>query len=93
MGVCAMCRMPIEGRADYDHALPVELGGESTLENCQVLCVRCHKLKTGEDIRGIRKAGRQRDKANGSKRTKQPMRSKPPGMKYNWATRRYEKDG
>ncbi len=74
-GVCAMCRLPIQGRADYDHKLPAALGGDNSLENCQVLCAKCHRLKTGkEDVPRIRKADRQRDKATGAKKRKgRPM--------------------
>ena len=30
-----------------DHDVPVLVGGPSTLANCRILCVDCHKAKTG----------------------------------------------
>lgn len=49
-----------DGRCDYDHILPAALGGKAELANCQCLCIACHKAKTADDVRGIRKADRQR---------------------------------
>lgn len=49
-----------DGRCDYDHILPAALGGKAELANCQCLCIACHKAKTAGDVRGIRKADRQR---------------------------------
>lgn len=49
-----------DGRCDYDHILPAALGGKAELANCQCLCIACHKAKTASDVRGIRKADRQR---------------------------------
>lgn len=46
---------------EYDHMLPLALGGADTLENMQALLADCHrKVKTPDDIRRIRKADRQR---------------------------------
>jgi len=43
----------------YDHIIPDALGGEPTLENCQVLCKSCHSTKTSkEDAPRIAKAER-----------------------------------
>lgn len=50
------------GEGEADHILPVEMGGESVLANCQILCRVCHADKTKRDIRAIRKSDRQRDK-------------------------------
>ena len=65
-GHCEACRLPFKGGAEYDHILPVALGGEPTLANCRAICAACHKLKTAEDIGRIRKADRQGDKASGA---------------------------
>lgn len=59
------------GEAEVDHILPCELGGEPTLANAQVLCRACHKAKTGDDVRRIRKSDRARDKNTGAIRPKQ----------------------
>lgn len=50
----------------YDHRIPDALGGEPTLENCQVLCTACHGEKTGkQDIPAIAKTKRIRDRERG----------------------------
>jgi 5-methylcytosine-specific restriction endonuclease McrA len=54
------------GEGQADHVLPVELGGESAIENGQWLCHPCHKPKTADDIRRIRKADRMRDRHTGA---------------------------
>lgn len=54
------------GEGEADHILPVELGGESALINCQILCRVCHQAKTKKDIGRIRKSDRQRDKMSGA---------------------------
>ena len=54
------------GKFHYDHDLPDNLGGEPTLENCVVLCVACHKVKTREKDRpAIDKSRRIADRAIG----------------------------
>jgi 5-methylcytosine-specific restriction protein A len=61
---CQMCGLnALPGEAD--HILPVELGGESEVENGRWLCAPCHRSKTKADIQGIRKADRVRDRNNG----------------------------
>jgi len=57
------------GDFHYDHIIPDALGGEPTLDNCQVLCRACHKEKTGnEDMPRIAKAKRISDREKGIKR-------------------------
>lgn len=65
------------GEGEGDHILPDALGGETTLENLQILCRICHKDKTKQDVSQIRKADRQRDKFTGAKKTRNPL----PGSK------------
>ena len=51
----------LRGQAvEYDHMLPLALGGADTLENMQALLVDHHKAKTRDDIKRIRKADRQK---------------------------------
>lgn len=59
--------------AEVDHILPCELGGEPILANAQVLCRVCHKEKTANDVRRIRKSDRSRDKDSGAIKPKQSM--------------------
>lgn len=62
------------GEAEYDHVLPEELAdqerGPLTVNDGQVLCRICHRSKTADDIRSIRKADRQRDKHAGAMKRK-----------------------
>lgn len=53
-------------RPEYDHVIPAKLGGEATLENCQVIRGDCHKAKTtGADTDRIKKVRRgEKDRAN-----------------------------
>lgn len=46
-GQCENCTAKLYvGKFHYDHDIPDSLGGEPTLENCKVLCVACHGVKT-----------------------------------------------
>jgi len=84
-GFCEECRMKIIGIPEYDHICPDALYGRNDLENCQVLCVKCHKLKTAEqDVPQIAKADRLREKSQGVRtktKRKWPKRSFP---SQNW---------
>jgi len=37
------------GKFTYDHRIPDQLGGDNSLENCQVICSVCDKEKTRRD--------------------------------------------
>jgi 5-methylcytosine-specific restriction endonuclease McrA len=66
-GNCPMCGLHLLCLPVHiDHILPVELGGEDTEANWQLLCIDCHKIKTRDDIKRIAKARRQRAKHNGT---------------------------
>lgn len=71
------CGKLILGIPQYDHIQPDGLGGPPTLENCQVACGECHRLKTHEiDNPIMTKADRQRNSAAGIKRKSRPIRSR-----------------
>ena len=75
---CERCGLLIVGRAEYDHVKPDGLGGEPTLDNLQVICSQCHRLKTHTEDRPIMaKADRQKKAAAGIKR------------KWNWPKRKF----
>ena len=53
------------GKMTYDHRVPDSMGGEATLENCQVLCSACDKAKTAQDAADRAKAQRREDAHHG----------------------------
>ena len=59
------CNCDLSLGVQFDHNVPDQLGGDNSLENCMAVCVQCHKFKTRNDVRQIRKSDRQRDKARG----------------------------
>lgn len=68
-GCCELCKSGIKLRVGdifYDHRIPDGLGGEPTLENCQVLCRSHHDTKTRKhDVPNIAKVKRIRARAAG----------------------------
>jgi len=42
-------RIPINIRNNFDHIIPLKLGGKDNISNMQGLCANCHQLKTRED--------------------------------------------
>ncbi len=65
------------GKYHYDHEIPDALGGEPTLENCLVLCIACHKVKTsGSDVPAIAKTKRIRDRHIGINSTRTKIKSR-----------------
>ncbi|MDE2106949.1 MAG: HNH endonuclease [Patescibacteria group bacterium] len=66
--VCAICGQR-ERAYQFDHVLPIELGGAHSVDNAQMLCLICHRHKTAVDVRRIRKAARLRKKADPATRT------------------------
>jgi 5-methylcytosine-specific restriction enzyme A len=47
-------------RVEFHHQIRCELGGGNDFDNCRVLCIPCHKERTGEDISAIAKSNRLR---------------------------------
>ena len=69
------CARLTVGKFHYDHVIPDALGGEPTLENCAVICVPCHKSKTGKmDMRNIAKTKRIQDGNRGIKKPRKITR-------------------
>ena len=89
-GRCEKCTARLHvGKFAYDHIIPDQLGGEPTLENCQVICTACHSVKTRtKDVPAIAKAKRQERGRLGIKKPS-TFRRPPPGYEYNWQARRY----
>lgn len=83
-GICECCSMKIIGTPEYDHAVADGLGGGNELENCEVLCRKCHRLKTSEhDVPKIAKAVRLNEKAKGV-RSKRRWPSRKFNGQVNW---------
>ena len=90
-GRCECCRVVIRpgNGPEYDHRVPDAVGGEPTLENCEVLCRNCHGAKTATgDIPAIAKTKRIRRKHINADDKRGKFRKPPPG--YNAWTRRIE---
>lgn len=54
---CEGCGIELSaGNTAFDHVTPDGLGGEPTLENCQVICIKiCHRKKTHEEDNPVMK--------------------------------------
>ena len=57
----------------FDHTIPFEISGDSSLENCQCLCKLHDKKKTRKDQADIGKARRVHAKHIGARVTQRPM--------------------
>ena len=73
-GNCEACTAHLyPAKFHYDHDNPDGLTGEPTLENCVVLCLACHKVKTTTvDVPRIAKAKRNEARHIGAERPKRP---------------------
>ncbi len=66
-GKCEACGAVLKkGGGEVDHILPAALGGSAEAANGRLICGVCHKAKSADDIRRIRKADAQRDRATGA---------------------------
>lgn len=67
---CAECGDAFTGTPEFDHVLPLGLGGTNALSNWQALCRPCHREKTfakGGDLSRMSKADRQGQRAGQQK--------------------------
>lgn len=69
-GKCEKCLAKLKtGEGEYDHIIAFWLTQDSTLENCQLLCVPCHRgegAKTAGDQAMISKVKRIKAKHDGT---------------------------
>lgn len=56
---CLGCSAPLDD-VEYDHVVPLGLGGSNAPDNWAALCPACHRKKTRLDLWRIAKAKRQR---------------------------------
>ncbi|MBU9872893.1 HNH endonuclease [Holdemanella porci] len=48
-GICPVCGEHFEyDEMEGDHIIPWSKGGKTTQENCQMLCKRCNREKSGK---------------------------------------------
>ena len=82
---CRMCQCEINGTSglEWDHRIPLAIGGDDELDNLEPLCIRCHRLKTKGDVATIAKAVRvqQKNLGIGESRTPMPFGRKSPFKK------------
>jgi len=78
-GCCELCGMKLKaGEGEYDHIIAQGYNGNNETDNGQLLCVPCHKAKTGKDKATTEKCKRIKDKHEGTFwKAKNPM----PGSK------------
>jgi 5-methylcytosine-specific restriction protein A len=53
-GHCKFCTRFVDGSAlvaEYDHVIPLILGGQNRETNLQLLCSECHAVKTKRDVK------------------------------------------
>lgn len=77
-GECYLCSGKIQvGEAwDIEHIVPWELTRDDSDDNLRLAHVACHKVKTADDVRAIRKADRIKAKHIGA--------VKPSGFNRKW---------
>lgn len=81
------CGFIMEGKVShFDHVKPVSMGGDNSLQNCQILCVYHHAMKTGEEAAPRAKANRLTDREANIKRPRVPM----PGSRLSKYKRRMD---
>lgn len=81
-GKCAGCDASLTlNKYHYDHIIAANKGGDASLENCQLLCWACHKVKTRQDVADIAKAKRLELRHNGIKRESRFAGSRSSGFK------------
>lgn len=70
-GHCKCCTRFIDGSAlvaEYDHVIPLILGGKNRETNLQLLCSECHAAKTKRDVKIKAKVARVRKRHIGIKK-------------------------
>lgn len=86
-GLCAACKLHwLNGQ--YDHVIPLILGGENKETNLQFLCVPCHSAKTKLDVKLKAKVARVRKRHLGIKKPRTILG----GKNFRGEPIRYERD-
>ena len=70
-GNCAICGLKIQGRAEYHHIVPAAVGGSNELDNCSVVCKKCHRHTTSvETVPAVAKSTRILEKRLGVRKVR-----------------------
>ena len=75
---------------EAEHLIPSGLNGSDDPPNVRPFLSKHQALKTKKDVKDIAKAKRVSDQTYGVRRASSSLR-KPPGLKWNWDRRRYER--
>ena len=76
---------------DYEHVIPLALGGVNAETNIKLALRDKHREKTARDVAAKSKADRQKAAHLGLKPKSRGFR-RPPGTKYDWSRGRYVKE-
>lgn len=78
---CQQCLRPVGGklRAEYDHIIPICLGGRHAEGNLALVCNECHLGKTKLDVKLKAKVARVRKRHLGIKKRRRTI----PGRKFD----------
>lgn len=72
------CNAPLSAGVQYDHIILDANSKDNSLANCAAVCIKCHRHKTDKhDTPKAAKTLRQQDKANGIRKAKAPIPSRP----------------
>lgn len=84
---CAVCKQKLSGmaRPEFDHILPLGLGGDDEPENLQPLCKKCHRRKTDADVPQIAKSKRQAGETGQRARRLRGATPKIPSRPFRWS--------
>jgi 5-methylcytosine-specific restriction protein A len=85
-GLCHLCGQPVKvgEKWELEHEIPVAMGGADDESNWFVAHVKCHAVKTKQDVGNIAKAKRREARHIGSHVSRNPM---PGGKSSKWKRR------
>jgi 5-methylcytosine-specific restriction endonuclease McrA len=69
-------RLPVNIRSNFDHKVPLALGGKNTVSNLQALCANCHQSKTRADRKKISEAKKNGKLPKTKKKTKKKSKKR-----------------
>lgn len=93
-GVCCICGGKINGvREAWDeHVNPLWLSGDNSAPNRAPAHEKCARMKTAGEATTRAKIRQTAERHFGAKKPKSSL-AKKPGMKFNWSTGRYRREG